>query len=177
MRVWNISDKDISQLYNSKNYCIKANSIVELSDDLATFLLSKKQIRGLGLVQLKDGDSKEERYKQGRLQIFEWATEKYNDFLKHCEEREAQRLQPLAPHKEIKEYKAILDAYQVWEDEGMKVSKELQEVVGEKIVFMCPICSKTFPERVSYFGHMKSHDKEKKDVNPSSTGNESSPKS
>ena len=170
MRIWNISNKDITQLYNNLAIVMKAESIVEVSDDCAVFLLNKKELVGKGLVQLKDSDNKEERYKEGRLNMYNWAVEKYTDYKRHCEEREAQRLQPIAPHKEISEHKAIIDDYEAWVAEGEIVRDEFKDVIKEaEKVFACPYCDKEIANRTTYFEHLKTHEKEKDAVNIGAT--------
>ncbi len=114
MKLWNTGENHITQLYNNKAYIIKAGSITEYQDDLVIFMLNKENLRGEGLVQLKDGDSKEERYKQARKQIYDWATKKWGDYQKHCEERELQNMKSLPPHKEILKWKERIDNYELW---------------------------------------------------------------
>ena len=173
MRVWNVGIEDIKQMYNSKVYTIPTGTIVDLNEDLVAFLLSKPEVRGKGLVQVKDGDSKEARYKEGRLNIYNRAMRIYNDFERHCEERGDLNKAPLKPHKEILDAKRIVDEYEKWQADGEIVQPEIRdEKIGEIKVYMCPICNKEFKERVAYFGHMRSHEKEK-DVNigkPNDTG-------
>lgn len=172
MKIWNVSDNEIWQMYNSKPIIIKENSMVEFSDDVAVFLLSKREIRGQGLVQVKDGDNKEERYNQARLSIYNWNKEIYDNFERHCEEREAQRLQPLKPHEEIVKAKKIIDDYESWVEKGKPVREEIKETIGEKkIVYACPYCSKEFDVKVAYFGHLQSHQKEKVNVDIGSVSN------
>lgn len=160
MRIWHCGVEDVTQLYNNKAYVIKVGSITEMGDDLAAFLLNKENLRGEGLVQLKDGDSKEDRYKQARKQIFDWATKKWGDYQKHCEERELQNMKALPPHKEIFKWKNRIDEYEKWVIDGERIPEELKETIGEKEkIFVCPNCSKEFLNRVAYFGHMRSHQK------------------
>ena len=173
MRVWNVSEKEIKQFYNNQVVVIAGNTVVEVGDDLAVFLLNKKEVRGWGLVQLKDGDKKEERYAQGRKQIYDWAQEKYADYEKHCEEREEIKGRALKPHQAILDYQKTIEQYDEWVASGSKVKEEFKEVVGEKRVFACPYCNKEFSERIAYFGHLRSHQKEEKDVNTSPTKNKS----
>lgn len=166
MHIWSVGDEDITQLYNNLAIVIKAGSIVDVGDECAVFLLNKKELVGKGLVQLKDGDSKEARYKEGRLNIYNWAVGRYEDYKRHCEEREAIKLQPLAPHKEILQHKAKIDAYEKWVNEGEPVSDEFKDVPGEvEKVFVCPHCSKEVTSRIAYFGHMRTHEKEKNAIN------------
>ena len=174
-KIWNAGEKEINQFYNNRNIRISANAIVELGDDATVFLLNKKSIRGQGLVQLKDGDSKEERYAQGRKQIYDWAQERYSDYEKHCEERESIRLNPVKPHQAILDFKKIIDDYEKWISEGSKVEAGLKEIVGEKkvTIYACPHCNKEFDIKVAYFGHLRSHEKEKTSVDTSSTGDKS----
>ncbi len=179
MRLWSVSDKEINQLYNNRNIVIPAGSVKDYNDDLAVFLLSKRPVRGQGLVQLKDNDSKKDRYAEGRLHIFEWATEKYSDFEHHCEERESQRLQPLRPHAEIVEYKRLIDDYNKWVEEGCQFDEgSVSDGIERKITFACPYCEKDdFVSKEALKGHLMSHQKkEKVDVDTSTTGNKSSPK-
>ena len=170
MRVWNVGNEDITQLYNNLAIVAKTGRVVEVSDDCAAFLLNKKELIGYGLVQLKDGDSKEERYREGRLNIYNWAVARYEDYKRHCEEREAIKLQPLAPHKAILKFKATIDAYEKWVSEGEPVSEEFKDIPKEtEKVFVCPHCSKEFDAKIAYFGHMRSHEKEKNAVNIGAT--------
>lgn len=165
MKIWNVSEGDIKQLYNSKVYIIPSNTIMDVQDDLAAFLLSKPEVKGKGLVQVKDGDSKEARYKEGRLNIYNRASRVYNDFERHCEERGEINKTAMKPHKEILVAKKVMDEYEKWVNEGEPVKQELKdEKIGETKVFMCPVCSKEFQERVAYFGHMRSHEKETNDT-------------
>lgn len=165
MKVWNVSGQTIKQLYNNRIVIIQPNSAVEFGDDLAVFLLNKKEIRGAGLVQLKETDNREERYKQGRYQIYQYADEKYNDYLRHCEEREAQRLQPLTPHKEIQEWKAKIDEYEKWQKEGEKVDKKLVDTLGETRVYVCAMCDMEFTSKEGYLKHSKVHEEDKNAIN------------
>ncbi len=178
MKLWNVSDKEINQLYNSKNVVIPAGSVKDYNDDLAVFLLSKRPVRGQGLVQLKDNDSKKTRYEEGRLHMFEWATEKYSDYEKHCEERESQRLQPLKPHAEIVEYKKIIDDYNKWLEDGEQFDEgSVNDGIERKVTFACPYCeNKEFPSKEALKGHLMSHQKKERDVDTSTTSNKSSPK-
>lgn len=159
MKLWNVSEKEIKHLYNSRVYIIKTNSVIDVSDDVGLFLLNRPEVRGSGLVELREGDNKAECYKQGRRQMYLWASGKYDDFLRHCEEREAQRLQPLNPHKEILEYKKIIDGYENWQKEGEPVKEEFKEIVGEKKIFLCPNCIQEFNSRQEYLDHIPLHNK------------------
>jgi len=164
MKVWNTGTEEIKQKYNSKVFVIPPNTMAELNDDLVAFLLAKPEVRGRGLVQVKDGDNKEERYRLGRENVYKRALIINEDYDRHCEEREQVRKLPLRPHKEILEAKEIIAGYEKWLDEGKPVPKEIKgEKVGETKVFVCPHCSKEFGDRVAYFGHMRSHEKEKND--------------
>ena len=177
MKLWFIGDKQVIQLYNNNPLFIKPNSIVEYADDLAVFLLSKKELRGEGLVQLKENDKKEDRYKEARYNQYAWAQEKWADYEKHCEERKEAQKAPYQPHKEILKFKQIIENYEKWEASGFPVIDELkaemQETKNEQKVFVCPYCSKEFSERVAYFGHMRSHNKEELSVNSGSIANKS----
>ena len=169
MRVWNAGSEDIYHLYNNLNYIIKAGEKKDISDDLAIFLLSRRNVRGMGLVPLRDDDNISDRYKEARNNMVAWAREKWGDYEKHCEEREAQKLQPLSPHQEILKYKKIIDEYELWEKEGFDVPDDIsvkKDNVGK--VYMCPHCDKEFNVKVAYFGHLRSHQKEKEvNVQPS----------
>lgn len=161
MKLWNVSNKEISQLYNNQGYVIGANEVKELSDDVAVFLLSKREIKGRGLVQLKDTDDKAIRYKEARLNLYSWAKEKYQDYERHCEERQAQSLVALKPHKEISEYKDTIDKYEDWEAKGFPLDGlDLEVKDNRKVVYVCPVCNKEFDLKVAYFGHMRSHQKD-----------------
>ena len=164
MKVWNVGKEGINQLYNNLNYIIPAETIKEISDDIGTFLLSKRNIRGVGLVQLKDGDNKEERYKQGRKQIYDWAVEKYADYEKHCEERKGINQAELRPHQAILDYKKTIEEYEKWIEEGSKVVDEFKEIVGEIKVFVCPECLKEFKTKEEYLQHTVSHRQFKEEV-------------
>lgn len=177
MKIWNVGNKTIKHLYNNKMFVIKANTIMEVSDDLGLFLLNNKAIRGFGIVQLKDGDNKATCYMRGREQIYNWALEKYSDYEKHCEEREAQRLQPLKPHSAILEYKQTIDEYEKWLVEGQPIKKEYEETIGEKKVFICPHCEQEFQDKETYFGHITIHQKEENAINISATEDTSKGKS
>jgi len=173
MRLWNVGDNEIKQRYNSQAVIIKANSIEVLPDDTAVFLLSKREIRGKGLVQIKDGDNKEEHYAEGRLNIYNWNMQIYGDYEKHCEEREAQRLQALKPHEAVVEAKRIIDEYEKWIEDGKPVKDEIKETIGEKkTVYACPYCNKEFDVKVAYFGHLRSHQKEQNDTSAGSNKSE-----
>lgn len=172
MKVWNVSNENIKQLYNSAVIDIKANSTMDLPDDVIVFLLGKKEIRGRGLVQLKEGDKKTNRYAEGRLNIYNWNKQIYGDYERHCEEREAQRLQPVKAHEAVLEAKKIIEDYEKWKSEGSQVAEALKETVGQTKVYACPHCVKEFNEKIAYFGHLRSH-KEKKDVTVSPASNKS----
>ena len=131
MKVWNVSEKEIRQLYNNQAVRIAGNTVVEVGDDLAVFLLNKKEVRGQGLVQLKDGDKKEERYAQGRKQIYDWAQSKYSDYEKHCEEREEIKGRPLKPHQAILDYQKTIEEYDKWVASGSKVKEEFKETLNK----------------------------------------------
>jgi hypothetical protein len=172
MKLWNVGENDIKQLYNSVPIIIKTDSTETIPDDTAVFLLSKREIRGKGLVQIKDGDNKAERYAEGRLNIYNWNTGLYSDYGKHCEEREGQRLQPLKPHEVVVEAKRIIDEYEKWIEEGKPVKEGIKETVGEKkTIYACPYCSKEFNMKVAYFGHLRSHQKESQNGNAGGIGN------
>ena len=171
MKIWNVGDKEIKHFYNSRMIIIKPNSAIDVSDDVGLFMLNRPEVRGLGLVELKEGDNKAECYKKGRKQIYLRATSKYNDYLRHCEEREAQRLQPLAPHTEIIEYKNMIDDYDNWVKEGQPIKEEYQEIVGERKIFVCPHCSLEFNKREDYFGHLPLHNKENGNADIGVVGN------
>lgn len=172
MRVWNVGSQQIKQLYNNKVVIIKSNEVIDLYDDLAVFLLSKREIRGQGLVQLKDSDSKEGRYKEGRKNIYSWAKEKWADYEKHCEERESQRLQPIKPHKEILPYKKTIDDYEEWVNNGEIVSEELVGAIGAGKVYVCPHCDMEFVSKEGMLSHLKVHTEEVLNaVNSGSTAN------
>lgn len=161
MRLWNMSKEDIRHLYNNQNVIIKAGQVITLADEMAIFLLNRKDIVGMGLVQLKDDDKKEMRYKEARLNQFKWATEKWADYEKHCEEREAQKLQPLKPHPAIAKYKIVIDEYNKWVDEGELIPDGIVEPPEkEKVVCICPYCQKTFDTTNSLKGHLMSHKEE-----------------
>lgn len=161
MKVWLVGEEDVTQLYNNLPIVLKAGSVVEVNDECAAFLLNKKDLIGRGLVQLKEGDSKEARYKEGRLNIYNWALSKYEDYKKHCEEREAVRLQPLNPHKEILKFKAIIDLYEKWVNDGEVVKDEFKDVPKEvEKIYLCPHCGKEATSKIAYFGHMRTHAKE-----------------
>lgn len=179
MRVWNIGTKEINQLYNNLNIIIPPNTIKELPEDTAVFLLSKKNIRGMGLVQLKDGDSKEERYIQGRQQIYEAAISINSDYERHCEELREINKQPLKPHATILKAQKLIKEYDEWIEAGSPVSDDLKEIVGEaKVMYGCPYCSKDdFPSKNALKGHMLSHSKEGADVNSSTVENKGKGKS
>jgi hypothetical protein len=175
MKVWNISDVEIKQMYNSKIFIIPANTMVDLGDDLVAFLLSKPEIRGKGLVQVKDGDSKEARFKEGKLNIYKRASQIYRDYERHCEERGEINKTSMKPHKEILEAKRVMDEYEKWLADGEIVQEAIKdEKIGETKVYMCPICNKEFDVKVAYFGHMRSHEKGKDDT--SGTSNKSTGK-
>ena len=165
MKIWNVGEKDIKHLYNNRMFVIKANVVMEVSDDLGLFLLNNKTVRGFGLVQLKDGDKKGDCYIRGREQIYKWAVEKYADYEKHCEEREAQRLQPVKPHLAILEYKKTIDDYEKWLAEGQPIKKEYEGIIGERKIFICPHCELEFQDKETYFGHITTHQKEENAVN------------
>lgn len=167
MNIWHAGEEEINQLYNNINIIVKAGSIKNYNDDLAVFLLNKRELRGKGLVQLKEGDNREERYVEARRNIYNWAKEKWRDYERHCEEREAQRLQPLKPHKEILKFKIIIDEYEKWEADGFPIPEEIiaNKQKTENKVFVCPYCGKEMTERVGYFGHLRSHQKKEEEVN------------
>lgn len=171
MKVYNVGTDEIRSMYNNKDFVFKPGSVTELPDDVAVFLLSKRQVRGMGLVQLKDSDSKVERYIEGRTNIYNWCKEKWADFEKHGEEREAQKLNALAPHKEILHYKVKIDDYEKWLAEGEKIPVGLGEVKSENTVtvYGCPYCSKTFDNQTGLKGHLMSHQKGKDVVTTSVT--------
>ena len=156
MKVWNVSNKDIFKTYNSVSYKIPANSVTELTDDLVVFLLSKREVIGQGLVQYRDGDNKIENYKIARLNMYNWATEKWGDYLKHCEERESQSLLKLAPHKEVLVFKAIIDDYDKWSVEGFPMPKDLEDLKTDDKVYVCPVCGKEFDSKNLYMAHYNS---------------------
>ena len=171
MRLWNVGEKPIRQMYNSKLVTIEANQVIELADDLAVFLLGKREIRAQGLVQVKSGDSRKERYYQGKLQIYQWATQKYEDYEKHCEEREESKRHPLKPHQAILDYKKIIEEYDKWDQEGKPVGKDLMvEIDGRKVVYPCPDCDREFEDKTEYFKHLESH-KEKVNVDTGPVSN------
>lgn len=172
MKVWNVSEKEIRQLYNNSAVRISGNTVIDVGDDLAVFLLNKKEVRGKGLVQLKDGDKKEERYAQGRKQVYDWAKSKYADYEQHCEERESQSLRAAPPHEAIIEYQKTIEEYDKWVKAGSKVKEEFKQVVGEIKVYACPYCEKEFEKKIALLGHMRSHQKGS-DVNTSSISNKS----
>lgn len=177
MKVWNISENLIKQMYNSKVILIPANSIIELSDDCVVFLLGKKEVRGHGLVQVKDGDNKADRYSQGRDNMYKWSSEIYANYLNHCEERESIKLQPLKPHAPIVQAKQIIDDYEKWVENGRPVKEELKEVIGEKKVFVCPHCNKEHDSKIAYFGHLRSHKEDNNGINAVTVENKSKGKS
>ena len=172
MRVWNVGGKNISQLYNNLNYIIGANEIKVLGDDVAVFFLSKKEIRGQGLVQFKEDDDKVARYKEGRKNIYAWAVEKYSDYEKYNEERQSLSLPPLKPHLAVVEYKKIIDDYETWESEGMPLTGVDVAKKDDRVkVYACPECSKEFSNKEDFFSHLVSHQKESNGVNNSATDN------
>jgi len=160
MRVWNTGTIDIKQLYNNKPIIIPAGKEVDVFDDLGVFLLNKRDIRGKGLVQLKDSDDKASRYQQGRYQIFMWATEKNNDYIKHCEERREINQSPIPPHKEILEYQKTIAEYNKWEADGFPMKEEFTKKPDKNKVYVCPECSAEFVNKDVYFEHMGLHKKE-----------------
>lgn len=164
MRLWNTGQENIEQFFNRKMVVIPSNTILEVADDLAAFLLRKRELKGKGLVQYKEGSDKEERYKQGRLNVYNWAKEKYHDYEMHCEERKSISLQPLQPHVSIVKYKEIIDNYEKWIEKGQVVDEKFGKIAdGRKTVYACPYCAKEFDVKVAYFGHLRSHQKEDKD--------------
>lgn len=172
MRLWHAGTEEINQFYNNIITVIKPNTIQDYPDDLAVFLLNKKEIKGLGLVQLKENDSKEARYKEARLSMFNWATEKYTDYERHSEEREGSGYKPMKPHAPIINYKKIIDDYNEWVEKGMLTDFSQEVNDDKKTVYACPHCSKEFDVKVAYFGHLRSHQKGE-DVNISTAGNTS----
>jgi hypothetical protein len=162
MRLWNVGPDEIRSMYNNKDYVFKPNQIVELADDISVFMLSKRQVRGMGLVQLKDSDNKAERYREGRTAIYNWCKEKWSDFEKHGEEREAQKLNALSPHKEIMHYKVKINDYENWLANGEKNPDGMTESKTDAtVVYGCPYCSKTFDNQTGLKGHLMSHQKGK----------------
>lgn len=164
MKVWNISDKVIKQLYNNQAVIIQPNSVIDLPDDAVVFLLNKKEVRGQGLVQLKEGDNKEDRYKEARLNIKNWAQEKYADYERHCEEREEAKGRSLRPHEAILEYEQTIKDYNKWVEDGEVVDVKLKGVVGEKKIYACAICPEEFSIREEYLEHLDSHKEKVDDV-------------
>jgi hypothetical protein len=157
MKVWNVSEKQIEQMYNGNIITIGANAVLELSDDMAVWFLSKRDIRGKGLVQFKDGDDSNNRYSEGRTNMFNWANEKYEDYLLHCEEREAQKLQPLAPHAAIKEYKKIMDDYNAWKSLGGISPDSVKNSNFSNKIYACAECSFETKDKNEYLNHIKTH--------------------
>jgi hypothetical protein len=174
MRVYNTGDSEIRQLYNNKPVVIPTGKEMDVFDDLGVFLLNKRDIRGFGLVQFKDGDNKADRYKQGRHQIYMWATEKYNDYIKHCEERREINQSPIPPHKEILEYKKTMEAYEKWESEGFPMPEGFDKKPPKDKIYACPQCSQEFVYKALYFEHLKTHESEENGVNLSTTADKSS---
>ena len=177
MRLWNMAAEDISRLYNNQTIIIKSGSIADYNDDLAVFLLGNKEVRGKGLVQLKEDDKKEDRYLQGRENIYQWNREIYDNYERHCEERESQRLQPLKPHEPIIKAKKIIDEYEKWQNEGKPIPKEIGKVERTlTAIYLCPICNEEFSTKELYFAHFSTHQKEEVSVNDISSNSTSSGK-
>ena len=175
MKVWNAGLELIDQLYNSKRIAINPNQVVDLMEDCAVFMLNKRQLRGMGLVQLKDDDVKENRYLEARENIYNWSKEKWADYEKHCEERGDQNKAFLKPHKEILKYKVAIDDYEKWDAEGRIIPENIKPVVEEKEkVYICPVCMKEFDSRIAFTGHNRSHQKENKEADDSTAVNHTS---
>lgn len=173
MKVWNVGEKDVEQRYNKQVMFIKANSIVEIPDDAAVFLLGKIEVRGQGLVQVKEGDKKEDRYREGRLNIYNWAKVIYENYRKHCEEREAQKRYSLDPHEPVIKAKKIIDEYEEWEKQGRPTAEEMKELIGEKKIYACPYCLMETDSKTVYFSHLKTHREGGTDVNTGTVSNQS----
>lgn len=178
MRVWNVGNELIDQLYNSNRYAINPGQVLDVPEDCGVFMLNKRVIRGMGLVQLKDGDDKEARYIEGRENIYAWSKEKWHDYETHCEERQAQSLQPLKAHKEILKYKVNMDEYEQWDTLGRIIPESIKPIAIEKErVYLCSVCSKEFPSKTAFIEHSKIHHKEEALVNSCIVDNTSSRKS
>jgi hypothetical protein len=174
MRLWNVGEKDVEQFCNSKPYVIKANSMVDLPDDVVPFLLSRKDLRGKGVVQVREGDNKAEKYEQARINIYNWNRQICNDYNVYCEERKSMNLQPDQPHAAIIEARRIVEEYDKWVENGKPIKEELKDTIGEKkTVYACPYCNKEFGEKIAYFGHIRSHQKEDRVVHTGSVSNKS----
>lgn len=170
MKVWNVGEIEINQQYNGRNIYIKANQVVDVNDDAAVFLLNKKEIVGKGLVQLKDGDDKAGRYRQGRKQIYDWALGKHDDYMKHCEERQEINRPVFRPHQAILEFKKLIEEYEKWQADGEPVKEEYHEKVGEVKVYLCPICEMEFKDKLVYLSHIPSHNEHQEVGNAINTG-------